>query len=192
MLLTWLLLLYIWHGLMYYITQKQNGALCGQSLSCTENVYIIQYKLRCWQDHSLKLRWGDSHAQVIGYSCSAALQGHAKLCRRGERRLTTLRPYCCRATAANWLIDVIEGVQCLREALLIFPYELLCEFFKWNSILFLHWYTASLDLSFFLGLYTAVTPHTKVHRRAAACGRLHNYCLLHASKSPLLVVRRGG
>ena len=128
-LLTWLLLLYIWHRLMYYITQKQNDALCGQSLLCTENVYIMQYTASLLTDCSLKLRWRESHAQVIGYSFSAALQGHAKLCRRGERRLTTLRPYCCRATATNWLIDVIDDVQCLREALLIFSYELLCKFF---------------------------------------------------------------
>jgi len=47
-------------------------------------------------------------------------------------------PCCGHATAANWLIDVIDGVQCLRAALLIFQYELLSQFSQWNSIVFLH------------------------------------------------------
>jgi len=37
-------------------TQKQNDALCGQSLLCTENVYIMQYTASLLTDYSLKLR----------------------------------------------------------------------------------------------------------------------------------------
>jgi len=39
-----------------------------------------------------------------------------------------VRPYYGRATAANWLNDVTDSMQCWREALLIFRHELLCEF----------------------------------------------------------------
>jgi len=38
----------------------------------------------------------------------------------GGRWSMTVRPYCGRTTATNWLTDVINGVQCLRAALLIF------------------------------------------------------------------------
>jgi len=41
--------------------------------------------------------------------CKAVRPGHAKLCRRGGRDGRRRLAPIVRATAANWLIDVIDG-----------------------------------------------------------------------------------
>jgi len=70
-----------WPGiqLVYYIT-KQNDALCGQSLLCNENVYrYIIYAIHYFVADSRLIKkfcCVHSHAEVIGYSCSAVLHSY--------------------------------------------------------------------------------------------------------------------
>jgi len=73
--------------------------------------------LRIWVDvpvaHWLRIQadsfnlFNDLSAHIVGTSVCHR-RGHAKLCRRGGQRSTTVRPHCGHATAANWLIDVID------------------------------------------------------------------------------------
>jgi len=82
-----------------------------------------------------------------------------------------------------WNIDLLAD---FTEMIPIFVfatffYGSLCIFALIHSIIGL--------MSFFLVLYTAVTPHMQVHYHTTACGRLRNLHLSRASKSPMSVVR---